>query len=278
MSRIPRRSEPITVIPGARPSEVLIPGDPNIRTLEQQNLVTNDEVLDELLESVKAEIQSFESDGIQPPGDTIITQIGGRSPDSCAHYLSFRFGPNWGIYIRRECLISLAEFIHANGAPRDVAAREAFFHLYAHEYFHFAVDTSTLALERIVGFTAGLKADYWVSHLMRNNPCEVEEALANSYAYDIAGAFASPVTAKNVRRALRDLMRRQPPGYCDFESVRGSKKKSQFRSHLLTTILTSATTYVPDLDRLISLPPKGKLKKGLPKVEFEGMPLRVFVI
>ena len=278
MSRIPDRLEPLKVMPEVNPAKIRIPGNSDITTLEPLNIISSDQVLNSLLADVAAEIQTVEGDGRQPPNPPVVTQIGGRSPDSCAHYLSFRFGSSWGIYIRRECLISLAEFLHLNGVSKDVAAREAFIHLYAHEYFHFAVDSAMLPLERVHQLTTGRLYDFWMSYLRINNPCELEEALANGFAYEVAGAIAGPAMAKNVRRCLAFLMRNQPPGYCDYGRVLGSKKKAKFRAYLLTRILASPSVFIPDLDRLISLPSKGKLKKGLPKVDFEGMPLRVFVI
>ncbi len=162
------------------------------------------------------------------------------SPDSCAYYLSFRFGARWGIYIGLECWFDIAKYLHRNGVGASVAVDEAFEMLFRHESFHFEVDRQVLLLERAVGQSTGKFIDHWLPHLRANNPCYLEEALANAHAFKYAGKAAKRSASDDPRRVkllLAAWMKRQPPGYRDFHKFATKKIQVLASSQHLSAIM-----------------------------------------
>jgi predicted RNA binding protein YcfA (HicA-like mRNA interferase family) len=149
--------------------------------------------------------------------------------DECAWYQPMQqFGPAWGIYIRQDCLGTLAAEIGAFAwdSPRtSETARQlvnaAFFALFLHEHFHHKLEGFGIRLALADRATP----DHWhrydaaVYRPSLGTDDNLEEALANADAYRrLGGPPYNKVLPGHIRAALRRWMKWRyryvdPPGY-----------------------------------------------------------------
>lgn len=142
--------------------------------------------------------------------------------DALAWYASFHNDPaRWGIYIPLSSLplIDHLQFSKLH-LPRPVRWRLVWDLLLAHEIVHFAVDYACAWFELLYRapirralsdrMTEGFAKDVLPR---RSHYLEIEECLANG---NILRKVCGRAEAE-VGQAIRDFVRRQPPGYCDGE-------------------------------------------------------------
>ncbi len=119
-----------------------------------------------------------ENDGCPPP------------PDALAFYLPFHYYPTWwGIYITVDGLLHLTEVFSTMGNhtfPRHHYGLAARFFLYAHEFYHYRIESLATRIEvthRRPVYIDGFERHY--RNTLNYSPTEcLEEALANGYAYE----------------------------------------------------------------------------------------------
>lgn len=216
-----------------------------------------------------------------PPPDDDYLERGGMSggTDACAFYRSFRYCTGFGIHVCVECWASLAKWIYCHGVLDEAAVDEAFALLYRHELFHFAVDRTSLYLERVVELATGVAPDLWFAYHRRNRPSRLEEALANAFAFEHAGKrWAADGLEEIIKLAVGRLMKAQPLGYCDFEDAMGGAK-SAARAQLLNDILRidrRSHHFVPDMALIWTPPSLRSRDRGYPSMRFEGRPLGLY--
>ncbi|MFM8516262.1 MAG: hypothetical protein ACKODA_00025 [Nevskiaceae bacterium] len=278
------RREPEIIWPPETSGRPVVPGRPEVEEFfETFGQRSNRDSLDGLYREVLGRLRGDNGGrGFpRPPGGEIIEPDEEPGPtEACAYYLSFRFGPAWGIYIGVDCWVTMARYLHRNGIPAEIAVDEAFMYMFLHEYFHFAVDTSTVIFERAVGKSTGSYQDHWVAHHRANNPSLLEEALANAHAYKNAGKRATGSHGEHVRSLLAHWMRRQPPGYRDFEDVcAGRGSLGEARSQLMSEIMgihRRSNSSVPGLESLFHLPSFSRSGQKPFGQKFEGKPLNIY--
>lgn len=152
----------------------------------------------------------------------------GVSPDALAYYLPYHLYKPWGIYLRAAGISWLGR--NLKGAPlyrtdgQFIEVAKAM--LLAHEHYHCVIETSATRAE----FGAGHPA--YRRYCSDGSARLHEEALANAYAF-------SRIRGKHPRHAerLRDFMRLQPAGYCDFERWIGQSRFERGRGDAAQHIL-----------------------------------------
>lgn len=195
--------------------------------------------------------------------------------DHCAHYLSFRYGHGWGIYIGLDCWFRIASFLRLNGVGAQVAVDEAFSMLCRHENFHYEVDKAVLLLERAVGKSTGRHVDHWIPYVRANNPSWLEEALANANAFQFAGKSSKKPEAARVKYLIGAWMKHMPPGYRDFDRFVRSKDRNHARSQLLSDYLgihRGSTTYAHGFDVLLKMESFTRNHEKMFRQKFEIQP------
>lgn len=187
--------------------------------------------------------------------------------DALAWYASFHNDPaRWGIYIPLSSLplIDHLQFSELR-LPRPLRWRLVWDLLLAHEIVHFAVDYACAWFEllyrapirrALCDRIAGRFAKDALAH--RSHYLEVEESLANGNILRQVCAPAEPEVAE----AVRDFVRRQPPGYCDGERAETDEGRRELAAETLRSYLavwSGGWNIDPgnpalDLMRLIPLP------------------------
>lgn len=149
--------------------------------------------------------------------------------EKCAWYQPMQtFGPAWGIYIRQDCLLTIAAEIGAFAwdSPRTWRTahhlvKAAFFALFLHEHFHHKVEGFGIRLALADRATP----DHW--HRYKTavyrpslwSDDNLEEALASADAYHrLIGSPYRKVLPEHIRSATRRWMKWRfdqvdPPGY-----------------------------------------------------------------
>lgn len=149
--------------------------------------------------------------------------------DTCAWYAPMQYsGPQWGIYIREDCLLRLAAEIgwFARGTPATAETAEylwsaAVFVLYLHEAFHHKLEAFGIRLALADRATPDhyRRYDAAVYRPTFGSDENLEEALANADAFERIGKNPyKRVLPSKIRTAVRRWMRwrfdhRDPPGY-----------------------------------------------------------------
>jgi predicted RNA binding protein YcfA (HicA-like mRNA interferase family) len=152
--------------------------------------------------------------------------------DVCAWYQPIHFfAHDWGIFVREDCLISLAAriapYTGVSVAALDYRSRQmltkaclraAFAAFFLHEHFHHKVECLGLRLHVVLGASAYLpyKRKVYRPHYLTDD-C-LEEALANADAYRrLSTQPYSSIMGPTVRRAIKSLLKTtypsEPPGY-----------------------------------------------------------------
>ena len=149
--------------------------------------------------------------------------------ESCAWYSPMQqYGPDWGIYIRQECITELAyeiSYFAWDSPPTPETARQlrtaAFFVLFLHEQFHHKLEGFGIRL----ALADRSMPDHWhrydtaVYLPTLGTDMNLEEALANADAYHRLGTLPySRVLQPKIRAATRRWLRWRfdhvdPPGY-----------------------------------------------------------------
>lgn len=279
------RREPDVVWPPETLDRPVVPGRPDFEeTVEPVGQPSNPDSLDGLYRDLVGRLRD-EGGGRgfpRPPGGEIIGPDEEPGPtDACAYYRSFRCSPRWGIYVGTDCWLTTSRYLHRNGVPEAIAVDEAFMYLFRHEYFHFAVDVTTVIFERVVGKSTGMYTDHWLAYHRANNPSLLEEALANAHAFKNAGKRAGGgAHTVHVRALLAHWMRLQPPGYRDFEAVSAGKGTTgEARSQLMSEIMgihRGSKSHAVGLESLFRLPSFSKPNQKPFGQKFEGKPLDIY--
>ena len=258
------------------PREIVVPGRQHEYPHPDRRPVTSDE-FDDFIRRVTKEVEG----GSWPPPPPDLREVPtSDGVEPCAWYRSFRWSNGWGIHLRFECWVKLATYLYRSGIPIEVAVDEAFYLFYRHEFFHFAVDRSVLHFERVVRAGIGTPIDLWHSYHSRNRPSLLEEALANAYAYEHAGARHEDVfDPDRVKDVVAEVMVRQPPGYRDFESVLGASGRLA-RSQLMLDIVSVHSGFsdeIPNLGLVGGLPSFKSVSSPIPRVRFEDRRLELYI-
>jgi hypothetical protein len=167
--------------------------------------------------------------------DREIKRIG---TDALAWYQPFHFYYNWGIYIRQRGIIEVARFL---GSQHDKFNYEdtvkiAGEILLNHELFHFLSEWVATFLEL---YAKKPKYKEYAKLAAQNNNYQLEELLANAYAY-------SHIKSSQVREYIESFFSKQPQGYKDFDLV---TRDDLFLigKRLLGEIIDSASEELPRL-------------------------------
>ena len=264
-----------------KPQELVIPGRPDeYRGYDEWFEPVPQRKLAEVAEGIRSRLNGGWWPPPPPGGKYIEHGEMSGGTDACAFYRSFRYPKGFGIHVCVECWAGLAEWIYCHGVLDEAAVDEAFALLYRHELFHFAVDRTSLFLERVVESATGVAPDLWIAYHRRNKPSRLEEALANAFAFEHAGKrWAADGLEEIIKEAVGRVMRAQPQGYCDFEDVMG-RVKSAARTQLLNDILGvhgRGLSYVPDMALIWAPPSLATRRSGYPSMKFEGRPLDLYL-
>lgn len=263
------------------PRELIIPGRPEgYQRNEGWGRRVSKAEFEEMFEQVKGQLGGT-SWPPPPPDDKDLTHGGMYGgTDACAFYRSFRYRAGFGIHVCVDCWAGIAEWIYRHGVLDEAAVDEAFVLLYRHELFHFAVDRTSLFLERVVESATDVAPDLWIAYHRRNNPSRLEEALANAFAFEHAGKrWAAQGLNEPIKHAVGRIMRAQPQGYREFEDVMG-RVKSAARAQLFNDILGvhgRGLSYVPDMALIWAPPSLATRRSGFPSMKFEGRPLDLYL-
>jgi len=182
----------------------------------------------------------------QGPARSPVWQNDGNSGprDKCAWYQPVHFfGPDWGIYIKENCVfhsaVRFAGFVpphlQATKTKRDwfnILSMAALFVYYLHEHYHHRVESLGFRLHVVTGHSLYVIYKNNVYGVLKRNlhaypgpyingwnPDEqIEEALANANSYISLGSQTyknklSPEVVKIVKRALKSEFPYHPPGY-----------------------------------------------------------------
>jgi len=152
--------------------------------------------------------------------------------DTCAWYQPIHFfGYDWGIFIREDCMISLAKRIARRADPVRVNAergryglslaqtfiRSAFLVLYYHEHFHHRVECLGLRLHVVLQRSRYPQYAKGVYKAALGTDDLLEEALANANSFLYVIFYRSPLLPPSVREAIRNYLLsdfpKNPPGY-----------------------------------------------------------------
>ena len=159
-----------------------------------------------------------------------------QGTDALAWYRPFHMDPpeRWGITILDRGIwymaSNLATMMYSDKSYTEYTDNEiqhcrdiALDFLYHHEMFHFKVELAATMME-MIDSSKPLYARYWSpqsneewfgsqvkSHRLVKAP--LEEALANSYALDKVCSEFTRKDGVNVRNAIKEFMKAQPPGY-----------------------------------------------------------------
>jgi hypothetical protein len=148
---------------------------------------------------------------IDEPSSEDLAAVEQTGIDVLAFYVSFHFGPDWGIYVRERGLNVVAWFLQG---PFDPLYRlqQAFRCLHRHEYFHFLTDVALTAVE--ISSHDWLYVPYVRATKRGTPPWNLqEEGMANAYAL---GGFAGSALIPDIER----FMATQPSGYRDHAEFR----------------------------------------------------------
>ena len=147
----------------------------------------------------------------------------------CAWYYPIHyFGNSWGIYIREECILSIAIQIaccvnwrSVNVSPHTIfwdLLRSSFYVLFLHEQFHHKVESFGFRLLVSTGtdLYRPYKRNVYRSTYLTYN-C-LEESLANAESYRRLNEVrysnrVTPEIREGVRIYLKAALKKQPPGY-----------------------------------------------------------------
>jgi hypothetical protein len=149
--------------------------------------------------------------------------------DRCAWYAPIHFyGHRWGIYMREDCIRSLALAISgflpssAGTLPKrrlfQQLIRGAAYSLFLHEQYHHKVESFAFRLHVSSGVPAYRAYSKQVYRALVNTPDQLEEALANADSYlrltqNHYTKAITPLVLKATRAYLRDTFPFEPPGY-----------------------------------------------------------------
>lgn len=103
--------------------------------------------------------------------------------EACAFYMSFHYSPNWGIYVKKDCLRHLSAWLKdsINGTWRD-CVEFVWYTLLYHEKYHYKIDLFSLMIESSKKYPLYIhyfNDVYSKTFLSSDN---LEEALANAFA------------------------------------------------------------------------------------------------
>jgi hypothetical protein len=164
---------------------------------------------------IQAESWIIEGDAdlLNPPANVDIFGV-----DALAFYLPFHFyRERWGIYVLSSGVVHLASVLKGGPLrPGDEAYLEvADWILIEHEQFHANVEISATRAEMIAR-----RAMYWP--YFRSSPAaQQEEGLANANA--VRWALTSNEDPLDVQSKLEAWMKRQGPGYCEYDRFLSSR-------------------------------------------------------
>jgi hypothetical protein len=211
---LPPRREPIfagTAQPGRVPAE----GD--LDTISVERAPVPDWLLNPDSEPIQiggpSSIIFSESEFEQPivPG-----LVAAQQPDALAYYRPFHFYPNavWGVYLRTRGVLELAAQL--KGSPithgEDPAIQAAQITLVQHELFHCAAEAAVTRAEVIA------RSSVYRPYFYDPNATANEEAMANANTHrKVAKAYPAYIAA------LESWMRKQGPGYRDFDRFIGRR-------------------------------------------------------
>lgn len=166
---------------------------------------------------------AYDADQLWHPGQAYRARGGFPTPDAYAFYLPRHFYPEdiWGIYLTIEGLALFAwkfhrQTGHAVTMSRCIQAARVF--MYAHEFFHHAVESFAFRLEvdrRVPIYRDAFQEVFRDQQRAANSD---EEALANAYAIQrLVTAMQkwkwSVTERKLVLSAVLDTVRAMPSGY-----------------------------------------------------------------
>lgn len=157
---------------------------------------------------------------------------GGVIWDTCAWYQPIHFfAYDWGIFVREDCMLSLAKRIARRADWTRVNAdkmryrfalaptfiRAAFLVLYYHEHFHHRVECLGLRLHVVLQRPRYPNYTTSVYKASRGTDDLLEEALANAHSYLAILFYRGPCLPPSFREAIRthllDDFPSNPPGY-----------------------------------------------------------------
>lgn len=231
-------------------------------------------LLDEIAEAIgQPPFQPPPPNDPPPPKEPPWPHDGGT--DSCAWYLSFRYGSEFGIYMCRNCIRRIATYLVGNGVQPNTAVRATFMFLYGHELLHYRVDRAVESLEGITHLLTGRRTSIWLLRFTSHQPDSagralvlLEEAIANAIGLKSATSYVedtstSPTSdqALRVSESLKTLMRASGDGYRHFEdamSPRTTRRKGELVSLYAQLLQGRSRPSGTAVDELHSLIPSAK--------------------
>jgi hypothetical protein len=138
--------------------------------------------------------------------------------EECAWYKSFHYSlSDWGIHIKEQCWLEIArKFFRHKQFPNFLECiKSAFFFVFLHELFHYINDLAAARMEIITrnpSFYLNYSNNVYAKTFLSSD-C-IEEALANRYLYGRRDTRLS-------FNYLYQILKAEPPGYCDFDSYSG---------------------------------------------------------
>lgn len=147
--------------------------------------------------------------------------------DRCAWYQPIHsFGHDWGIFIRRDCMIDIglevARFLPPGTRPSPALLHNlvlaGFASLFLHEQFHHKVESFALRLEIVEQRPRYLPYQRRVYRRTLGTNDNIEEALANAEAFRRAGSspyslMLGPTVLQALKQYLPWRYQFDPPGY-----------------------------------------------------------------